>query len=236
MSLDGIFPIDVWNFKIPNLLASLTIEEFERLTHKAVEKKYRSGQLLFKEQTWPKWIYYIKEGKVKKYKIDREWDEHIFHIATDGELVGYHAVLAEEKYPDAACALEESVVLCIPINDFKEFLSSNPVFMLKLLSALSHEFSIFINSLSVFAKRPVRERMVITLIILREKFKTDNSTGQTVSIKMSRADIAGMAGTTRENVARVLTEFREVGIIATPKRTIIILDVRKLAAIANLMQ
>jgi CRP-like cAMP-binding protein len=50
---------------------------------------------------------------------------------------------------------------------------------------------------------------------------------------MSRDDLASLTGTVRENVVRVLSEFKSKGILTTKGRKIIILDVKKLIAIAD---
>jgi CRP-like cAMP-binding protein len=54
-----------------------------------------------------------------------------------------------------------------------------------------------------------------------------------VEISLSRDDLAGLTGTVRENVVRVLREFKEKGILRTQGRKIIIDDVRQLIEIAN---
>jgi CRP-like cAMP-binding protein len=54
-----------------------------------------------------------------------------------------------------------------------------------------------------------------------------------VEINMSRGDLASLVGTARENVVRMLSEFREEGTIETKGRKIIVLDVKKLIKIAN---
>ena len=54
-----------------------------------------------------------------------------------------------------------------------------------------------------------------------------------VEINMSRDDLASLVGTARENVVRVLSEFKEVHIVETKGRKIIVNDVNKLIEIAN---
>src|SRR5690606_9647295 len=157
----------------------------------------------------------------------------IFYVANAGEVIGYHAVLSDEPYPDAAAALQDSIISFIPAEDFLEALERSPQLSRRLLKTLSHEFAVYINNLSIFAQRPVKERIAIALIILREKFKKVNSNDTTVIISVSRDDIANMAGTTRENVARALTEFKQDQIIETIGRKIQITDVKKLIEVAN---
>ena len=57
--------------------------------------------------------------------------------------------------------------------------------------------------------------------------------GMSVEINMGRDDLASLVGTARENVVRVLSEFKEDGILETKGRKIIVNDVSKLIKIAN---
>jgi CRP-like cAMP-binding protein len=85
----------------------------------------------------------------------------------------------------------------------------------------------------MFAQKSVRERLALQLIVIREKYKVDFEPGMAVEINMSRDDLASLVGTARENVVRVLTEFKEAGILETKGRKIIVHDVNKLINIAN---
>lgn len=232
MSLKGIFPIDRWDFNSQTILAEMPTEDFIQLTAHAREEKYRKGEIIFREGAKPVGIFYIQHGKVKKYKIDNFGKEQIFYVANSGELMGYHAVLASESYPDSAAALENCLITFIPLEDFMEVLEHSPQLSKRLLKTLSHEFGVLINTITVFAQRPVRERIAIALIILREKFKNTDPNQPTL-INISRDDIANMAGTTRENVARFLTDFKNEKIIETIGRKILVADVKKLVAISN---
>lgn len=233
MSLKGIFPIDKWDFNSDSIFTNFPEEDYEEITRHAREEKYRKGQTLFREGGIPTGIYYILKGKVKKYKVDNFEKEQIIYVANAGELIGYHAVLSTERYPDSATALEECVVLFIPKEDFMRVLEQSPILSARLLKTLSHEFSVLANSITIFAQRPVRERLAITLIVLREKFKKGSPEGELVNINMSREDIANMAGTTRENVVRLLREFKDDKLIETQGRKIRIMDIKKMVAVSN---
>ena len=101
------------------------------------------------------------------------------------------------------------------------------------MKTLSHEFAVLANSLSLFAQKSVRERLAVQLIVLREKYKVNFKTGMPVEINMSRDDLASLVGTARENVVRILSEFKEDKILETKGRKIIVLNVTKLIKIAD---
>jgi CRP-like cAMP-binding protein len=108
-----------------------------------------------------------------------------------------------------------------------------PGFSQRLLKALSHEFTVLANSISVFAQRTAPERLAIALIVLREKYKDDQSTEHGIVLNLSRSDLANMAGIAKENVIRLLKEFKAEGILETDGRKIIMKDVKLLIKRAN---
>ena len=233
MSIKGIFPIAKWDFETESVLTDLPLDDLELLTANKSEQIYKKGDVIFREGGYPGGIFYITDGKVKKYKVDKDGREQIIYVANTGELLGYHAVLSEDRYPDSAAALEESKIAFIPKEDFLDTIQQSDILTRRLLKTLSHEFAVLANSLTMFAQKPVRERLALQLIVIREKYKVNFQPGMPVEINMSRDDLASLVGTARENVVRVLTEFKESGILITRGRKIIVQDVGKLIEIAN---
>jgi len=233
MSIKGIFSIDKWDFKSQSILVNLPEEDFALLTAHQTEQVYRKGEIIFREGSYPTGIFYIKKGKVKKYKVVENGGEQIIYVANTGELIGYHAILSEERFPDSAAVLEESVIAFIPREDFLDTLQQSTILSRRLLKTLSHEFTVLANGLTLFAQRSVRERLALQLIVLREKYKMNVQTGIPVEIDLSREDLANLVGTARENIIRILSEFKEDGILITKGRKIVVQDVKKLIEIAN---
>ena len=233
MSIAGLFPIDKWDFQSESILADLPLADLEMLSMHKTEQVYKKGDIIFREGAYASGIFYIVNGKVKKYKVNKEGKEQIIYVANTGELIGYHAILSEDRYPDFAAALEESTIAFIPREDFLETLRQSVILNNRLLKTLSHEFTVLINSLTMFAQKSVRERLAVQLIVLREKYKVNTKPGMPIEINMSRDDLASLVGTARENVVRMLTEFKEENILETKGRKIFILDITKLIKIAD---
>lgn len=234
MSIKGIFPIEKWDFKSESILNDLPEADLLLLTSNQSVQTCKKGEIIFREGAYPDGIFYITNGKIKKYKVDKDGKEQIIYVANSGELIGYHAILAEDRYPDYAAALEESTIVFIPKEDFLKTLKQSAVLSKLLLKTLSHEFAVLANSITMFAQKSVRERLAMQLIVLREKYKINFHSGEPVEINMSRDDLASLVGTARENVVRMLSEFKGDRIIETKGRKIIVTDVNKLISIANL--
>lgn len=233
MSIQGIFPIDKWDFKSESILVDLPESDLQLLMARRLEQVYKKGEIIFKEESYPSGTYYLVSGKAKKYKIDKDGREQIIYVANAGELLGFHAILSGDNYPDSAAVIEDSLIAFIPREDFLEAVRQSDTLNSRLLKTLSHEFVVLTNGLALFAQRPVRERLALQLIVVREKYKMDFEPGDPVEINMSRDDLASLVGTARENVVRLLSELKDEGIVETKGRKIIVLDLTRLIKIAN---
>jgi CRP-like cAMP-binding protein len=225
------------NFRLrtDQLFEGLKSEEVELLMGSGVTHVYKKGEIIFREGGIPTGIYYIKRGRIKKYKATVKGGEQIFYLCGEGELLGYHALLSEEYYPDSAATIEDAQITFIPKESFLKVLRNSTALSNTLLKALGHEFSLFINSITNLATKSVRERLAFTLLILDEKFKPAKQTGEASQIILSRSDLANMVGTAKETLVRLLQDFKRAGLIEKTNKTIQILDRTGVIREANLM-
>jgi CRP-like cAMP-binding protein len=228
-----LFPGDKFHFKSDSILNGLPEKDLELLKSKMLSYKFKKGKMIFSVGTYPSGIFHLKKGKVKKYKTDRDGREHIIYVCNSGELLGYPALLSEEAYSDSAATLEDSVLEFIPKNIFFKVLEKSQVLSTKLLKNLSHEFGVLENSIVNFAHKSVRERLALSLLILKEKFRDKDNPNASIEITLSREDLSNVVGTAVETLVRLLHDFKDEGLIKTEGRKIRILDVKKLMKIAN---
>ena len=225
------FPINKYKFDNQDLLSGLTDLECEILNENKVITYFKAGQEIFKEGTTPKGVYRVKKGKVKKVTATNFGTEHIFYICKEDEYLGYHAVLSEEDYPDSATALLDCEIEFIPKNDFLRVVNESHLLSRRLLKKLSHEFGVFLNATKILAKYTVRERTAINLLILEEKFR--EATNVISELEINREDLAGMVGTAKESLVRMLKDFKEEKLISTKGRIIYIEDYQGLVKVSN---
>jgi CRP-like cAMP-binding protein len=224
-----------FRLKTDQLFEGLTAEEYESLMGSGVTHLYSKGEIIFREGGIPTGIFYVLSGRVKKYKTTARGGEQIFYLCSEGELLGYHALLGEEFYPDSAATIENSQITFIPKDNFLKVLRNSTEFSNALLKALGHEFSLFINSITNLATKSVRERLAFNLLILDEKFKSSAQPGMPSDINLSRTDLANMVGTAKETLVRLLQEFNQAGLIEKTNKMIRIIDRKGIIKEANLM-
>lgn len=218
------------------LLNELPENDKHRLKKVMQIKKYRKNEAVFTEGTRPSGIFFVQSGRVKKYKSDNDEREQIINIYSKGEFFGYSAILSENCYGHTTVAIENAVIAFISEDDFFAVLNKSAVFSRLLLKSLSHEFIVMANLISVLSQRTVRERVALSLLILHEKYRNGNDGRDDVYIALSRKDLANMAGTANETLARVLHDFKDEELIWAEGRKLQLLDHDGLIRAANFLK
>lgn len=205
----------------------------EEVLSQMIVKQFRKGQNIFTEGTYPAGIYFIRKGKVKKYKSLNGGREQIIYVCCEGELLGYAAFLSEEWYPDSAAALTDAIIGFLSKEKLLKLLDQYDELSKMLMKNLSHEFGVLVNVIATITQKTVRERVALTLLILQEKFKDNINEDNEVEIVLSRADFANIVGTAVATLVRLLRDFKDEDIIRTNGRKIFIHNKLKLVEIAD---
>jgi CRP-like cAMP-binding protein len=221
-------------FKSDSIFASLADNIKEDFFHQMSIKHFKKGQNIFLEGSFPAGIFYIKKGKVKKYKTLNGGKEQIIYLCSEGELMGYAAYLSEERYSDSAATLTDASIGFIAKDNLIALLSQYDELSKMLMKNLSHEFGVLINFIATFTQKSVCERVALTLLILHEKFNDNLNLEGEVLIELTREDFANIVGTAVETLVRLLHTFKDELLIVTEGRKIIIKDKFKLLEIADM--
>ncbi len=224
--------IDKLKFDSDKILTSLSNHDRKYFLSFAQELAFKKGKLIFYEEGIPTGLFILKSGKAKIYKTGIYGKDQIFYIYKKGDLFGYHALLANEKYEDACEALEDCEVLFISKTDMGILLEEIKNLKTLFIQNMSHEFGVLVNTITILAQKPLRERLALYLLILHETYYDESA--QVAGIKLPREDMANVIGTARESLGRLLKEFKEDGLISIHHRTIIIQKYNDLLLLANL--
>ena len=210
------------------MLQRLQPESLSKLKAAAHEQKLAKGATLFHEGRIPQSVYFVLSGKLKLYTTDQQGREQIVHLASNGDLMGYRAVLGGDSFSCSASALEDSVVLVVPKATFLNVLDSDPDFSFAVIRLLTQELRDAEHHLAGLARKPVRERIGEVLLVLAAKFGYE-ADGETINVTLSREEIAGLVGTATETVIRMLHAMQEEGLLQMRGKKIRLTDKTGLA-------
>lgn len=222
----------VCELKSNSLFRNCNKDEVEQMDSNKNNSLFKKSQYIFMEGNRPFGIYCISEGKVKITKINSEGKEQIVRLVKPGDVLGYRALMAGEKYSASAIALEDTKVCFIPESEFVTLLAQNPKVTTDLFSLLSKALGEAEEKITKLALKPVRERLAEALLLLLRTYKKADE--QQFSISISREDLASIVGTAKETVIRFLSEFKDDKIVSSKGSTITIIDEKKLVKLSQM--
>lgn len=186
---------------------------------------YSKKQVIYTEGKRPRYLYYLVKGKVKGFKTHEDGKEYITDLYSDGDFIGYPALIEEKNYDDSAVALEESEVIQIPKDDFHDSIGGDITVASKFIRIITQNVKEKEERLLSLAYSSLRKRVAKALVDIYEKF---NVNGENKPIEISREDIAHYVGTATESLIRTLSDFKSEKLIAIKEGKISIENLEKL--------
>lgn len=220
-----------FEFESQAIFQGLTQQERQQVESNMEPVFFKKGKMLFYEEGISTGVFLIIKGKAKIYKTSPEGKEQIFYIYRDGDLVGYHALLCNERYQDSCESLQDCDTRFISAQNFIKLMEQIPTLKQSLIQNMSHEFGVLVNTIAILAQKSLRVRFALYLLILNKRFNTQKE--QNTGIDLSREDLANVIGTARESLGKLIKEFREEGHITVVKRTIFVANPLALFEIVN---
>ena len=170
-------------------------------------------------------LYFIHKGKVKTVKTGIYGREQIVRLTKDGDTVGFRGFGTSKRYLIGAYALEDTILCNFSNEDMLEILRNIPEFTFDLMLFYAEELNKSENNIRKIAQMNVRERVIDTLLYIHRKFGQLNGI---IDLDLTRKEIADFAGTTDEQVIRVISSLKKEVLIKTVGKKIGILSVDKL--------
>jgi len=155
-------------------------------------------------------LYFIYSGAVKVYRQTANKESQIIRFSKSGEIVGHRGFLTNYRYDISAAALNDAVLCNFATDVLIEMLHKAPSLMFDFMLFYADQLQKSEANAKRFVQMSVRERVINGLLFIENKF------GQTdgfINMILSRRDIAEFAGTTTDQVIRVISALKKEGLL-----------------------
>lgn len=207
-------------------LCALTAKEIEALDRSRISYRLKKGESLFSEGENINGIFCVKEGACKITKLSGNGNQQVVRLSTAGELLGQRSMISEEPAGLSAVAVNDMHVCFIPREKVLEFFNLNNQFSMKMMKAICGDLKEANSHLVDMAQKSVKQRLAGTLLYLRETFGTEHD--GSLTLKLSREELAGIIGTATESCIRLLSELQKEGKISLSGKNISLIDINSL--------
>jgi len=203
------------------------LAELKKIISERKIRQFKKNQVIYYESDKGSGLYLVISGRIKTIKLAEDGRELMTGIYAADDYLGINAVLSNEPFSDTATALEDSTLCLIPKDQVDHLLNQYPDVAREFIKLLANDIRDKEDQLMQLAYHSVRKRMAEALTRLHRQH-TDND-----GFKITREDLAAMAGMATETVSRTLSDFKDEGLIEKKGSLITIIQPDKLSKMKN---
>ena len=215
---------DIWN--------PLTEEEKREISECLTVDSFDKNEYIYKENEIPTCIKCLINGKVKICKNGINGRDQILRTIRPNEMFSFRAYFADDDYLTSAIAFEHSVVASLPMELVVKLMSSNNHVSMELVRQLAVELGKSDCRTINLTQKHIRGRLAESILTLKERYGLEKD-GYTLSIYLSREELANMSNMTTSNAIRTLSAFANEKIITIDGRKIKVLNENELKFISE---
>lgn len=228
---------DLSEIDVPTLIADmwepLNDEQREILASHFTLQTYKKNEVIHCEGETPTHLMCLLKGKVKVYKDGVGGRSQIIRVIKPVEYFGYRAYFSGADYITAAAAFEPSLICLIPMTTISQLLMQNNALAMFFIKQLSIDLGVADERTVSLTQKHIRGRLAESLIFLKESYGVEED-GSTLSIYLSREDLANLSNMTTSNAIRTLSQFATEKLIAIDGRKIKIIEEERLKKISKI--
>ncbi|MGI8316913.1 Crp/Fnr family transcriptional regulator [Halobacillus mangrovi] len=202
------------------LFSKSTPMQLNDVIYHLYQRKYKKGQVLFTEGDPRERIYFLINGYIRLERTNKNGANGYGDYLKPYTLFPYHGMFKADDYHYTATALTDVELYYIPTVYFEKMVMQNNEQMLHIIHALSSILEHHENRLQYTTTSHATERVKSVLTYLMDELGESEKTWITIPCPMTTTDIAHLAGTSRETVSHVISDYRKQGVLTFKNKSI----------------
>jgi CRP/FNR family cyclic AMP-dependent transcriptional regulator len=202
--------------------ATLEPSDLERIAEVAVPRQFEPGQVVFREGDASDTCYVVREGHARA--IRTHGDGRTITLATfgPGDIFGELAMFEDERRSATIEAIEPTSVVGVLGPDMRRLMKEHPEIAARLVIALGRRLREMNERLSRQSFQTVQSRVAVVLSELVAQEIADGKDAADVLVTATQADLAQLAGSSRESASRFLAVLERAGVISQGRGRLVV--------------
>ncbi len=207
-----------------SIFSGLTPEQLLDLASVAVPRSWTAGEVIFREGDAGDTCYVIQTGCVRVTRNHSDGRTIALAELHAGDLFGELAMFDSERRSATVEAAEETTAVALLAGDMRRLLLRHPDISIRLLAAFAERLKEANERISRQSFQTVASR--VAGVLLEHTVQAEAAGGPTsdVLIRSTRAEIAQLAGSSRESVSRFLATLERAGLVTCGRGKVVIHD------------
>ena len=196
------------------VFSELGDDELARVGEVAVPRTLEAGEVVFREGDDSDTCYIVRAGHARAVREHPDGRSLTLANFGPGDIFGELAMFGNERRSATVEALDHLELLAILGSDMRRLLRDHPEIAVKLLTSLAGRLRDTNERLTRQSFQTVQSRVAAVLAQLVEAARREGGPEQDVLITSTQADVAQLAGSSRESASRFLAVLERAGIIS----------------------
>jgi CRP/FNR family transcriptional regulator len=204
------------------VFSTLEQPDLERIAELAVPRGFEPGQAVFREGDQSDTCYVVREGHARA--IRTHGDGRTITLATfgPGDIFGELAMFEDERRSATVEAIDPISVVAVLGPDMRRLMIEHPEISTRLVIALGRRLRETNERLTRQSFQTVQSRVAVVLGQLVAQELADGAAQKDVLVKATQADVAQLAGSSRESASRFLAVLERAGVISQGRGRLVV--------------
>jgi CRP-like cAMP-binding protein len=211
------------------VFSTLQADDLRRIEQLAVPRSFHTGQVVFREGDESDTCYIVHAGRTRA--VHEHGDGRTITLATfgPGDIFGELALFEDELRSATVEALQDTTVVAVLGPDMRRLMAEHPQISMRLVIALGRRLRETNERLARRSFQTVQSRVASALGELVAQARSQGTQGegaeaQSILITATQADLAKLAGSSRESASRFLAVLERAGVISQGRGRLVVHD------------
>jgi CRP/FNR family cyclic AMP-dependent transcriptional regulator len=203
---------------------TLATEDLERVADVALPRSFAPGQVIFREGDESDTCYVVRQGTARALRESPDGRSITLARFGAGDFFGELAMFDDERRSATLAAVDELETLAILGADMRRLLREHTDIAMKLVVALGRRLRLTNERLARQSFQTVQSRVATVLSQLAAEVQGADGRADEIVLTITQAEIAQLAGSSRESASRFLAVLERAGVIEQGRGRITVRD------------
>jgi CRP/FNR family transcriptional regulator len=206
------------------VFSGLSDEDLNAIAQVAVARRLEAGAIVFLEGDSGDACYVVRSGVARAIREHPDGRSITLAHFTAGDIFGELAMFDAQPRSATVDTIEPTEVIAIPGRDVQRLIRDYPEIAVKLITALAHRLRATNERLARQSFQTVQSRVAAVLSQMVQSAREGNPGESDVVVTLTQADLAKLAGSSRESASRFLATLERSGVISQGRGRVMIHD------------
>jgi len=214
------------------LLQTVDPSTLKALEQQCTWRRWKKGEEILNRDSADRDVFFVVSGTVRIVNFSLSGREVAYAQVGEGNYFGEMSAIDGEPRSAAVTALQDSLLASLAPNLFRDLLKAHPEAAMDVVEKLAKIVRVCDDRIMDLATLSAYQRVYGELLTMKKEDPITPNSWLIYPVP-TQAQIAANASTTRETVARVLSQLNNAGITERKSKTIYIRDLEKLTKLAE---